>query len=122
MRELNNIEYEWLDLKNYFSSLHPQVGKIYKSGGEVFIKEAGEVDCIRGEDPLISGMKITKQGEVLRLRCCVTFSDVVFFPIPQPLVLEDRQFRYIPLPHRRQKLNLPCLGGITTEAQRRLVK
>lgn len=30
----------------------------------MFIKEAGEIDCIRGEDPLISGMKITKQGEV----------------------------------------------------------
>ncbi|RWS26210.1 hypothetical protein B4U80_05905 [Leptotrombidium deliense] len=41
-------------------------GKIMKNGEEVFIKEAGE-SCIRGEDPLIFGMKITKQASCPRL-------------------------------------------------------
>ncbi|RWS03145.1 hypothetical protein B4U79_08850, partial [Dinothrombium tinctorium] len=41
-------------------------GKIQKNGEEAFIKEAGD-SCIRGEDPLIFGMKITKQASCPRL-------------------------------------------------------
>ncbi|CAG2112019.1 unnamed protein product, partial [Medioppia subpectinata] len=40
-------------------------GKIYRSGDEAFIKEAGE-SCVRGEDPLIFGMKITKHASCPR--------------------------------------------------------
>lgn len=36
-------------------------GKIIRSGDEAYIKEAGE-SCIRGEDPLLYGMKIAKQA------------------------------------------------------------
>ena len=32
------------------------------NGEEVFITEAGQ-NCVRGEDPLKNGMKITKQGK-----------------------------------------------------------
>lgn len=46
---------------NFFSS--PQSGKVLQSGKEAYIKEAGH-SCIRGEDPLIYGMKITKHGKL----------------------------------------------------------
>lgn len=36
-------------------------GKIIRRGEEAYIKEAGE-SCIRGEDPLLYGMKISKQA------------------------------------------------------------
>ncbi|CAN8004115.1 unnamed protein product, partial [Ixodes hexagonus] len=36
-------------------------GKIIRHGEEAYIKEAGE-SCIRGEDPLLYGMKISKQA------------------------------------------------------------
>ncbi|XP_015903977.1 uncharacterized protein [Parasteatoda tepidariorum] len=36
-------------------------GKVLQSGKEAYIKEAG-LSCIRGEDPLIYGMKITKHA------------------------------------------------------------
>lgn len=32
-----------------------------RRGQEAYIKEAGE-SCVRGEDPLLFGMKIAKQG------------------------------------------------------------
>jgi len=41
-------------------------GKIFRSGEEVFIKEAGE-SCIRGEDPQLFGMNITKEAPCPRL-------------------------------------------------------
>ncbi|KAH9389014.1 hypothetical protein TYRP_008366 [Tyrophagus putrescentiae] len=41
-------------------------GKIYKNGDEAHIKEAGEHSCVRGEDPLVFGMKIIKQASCPR--------------------------------------------------------
>lgn len=123
-----------------FHFFHPQVGKIYKSGGEVFIKEAGEVDCIRGEDPLISGMKITKQGEVLFFKLfpqllpqlfflqpivpCLTFPIVFHFLLPQPLVHGDHQYHYTPHPphHLHLNLNLRCQEGTMIESQQQPVQ
>lgn len=43
------------------------VGKVYRNGDEAFIKEAGEHSCVRGEDPLIFGMKIAKQASCPRI-------------------------------------------------------
>jgi hypothetical protein len=37
-------------------------GKLMADGNEVYITEAGQ-NCVRGNDPLVIGMKITKQGE-----------------------------------------------------------
>ncbi|KAH7642800.1 hypothetical protein HUG17_9491 [Dermatophagoides farinae] len=43
-------------------------GKVYRNGDEAYIKEAGEDSCLRGEDedPIIFGMKITKQASCPR--------------------------------------------------------
>jgi hypothetical protein len=41
-------------------------GKINRSGEEAFIKEAGE-SCVRGEDPLLVGMNITKEAPCPRI-------------------------------------------------------
>ncbi|KAI2811489.1 hypothetical protein BLOT_002666 [Blomia tropicalis] len=55
-------------------------GKVYRNGDEAYIKEAGEHNCIRGEDPLIFGMKITKQAS------CPRLSNV---PIKPPINIEQ---------------------------------
>ncbi|XP_023230618.1 uncharacterized protein LOC111630705 [Centruroides sculpturatus] len=54
-------------------------GKILQNGEEAYIKEAGE-SCIRGEDPLIYGMKIMKQAS------CPQLPPVTFVPVNPPWI------------------------------------
>lgn len=53
-------------------------GKIIRSGEEAYIKEAGE-SCIRGESPLLYGMKITKQAS-----CNTPLLSPAYVPAPAP--------------------------------------
>ncbi|KAF8782355.1 hypothetical protein HNY73_012651 [Argiope bruennichi] len=52
-------------------------GKVLRNGEEAFIKEAGD-SCIRGEDPLIYGMKIIKQSS------CPQLAPANFVPMRPP--------------------------------------
>ncbi|GIY78196.1 uncharacterized protein CEXT_619671 [Caerostris extrusa] len=52
-------------------------GKVLRNGEEAFIKEAGD-SCIRGEDPLIYGMKILKQSS------CPQLAPANFVPMRPP--------------------------------------
>lgn len=52
-------------------------GTVLRNGEEAFIKEAGD-SCIRGEDPLIYGMKIVKQSS------CMQIAPATFVPVRPP--------------------------------------
>lgn len=59
-------------------------GKIIRHGEEAYIKEAGE-SCIRGEDPLLYGMKISKQAS------CNALAPAVEPPLRNPVVPPHRK-------------------------------
>ncbi|KFM60337.1 hypothetical protein X975_02466, partial [Stegodyphus mimosarum] len=78
-------------------------GKVLQSGKEAYIKEAGH-SCIRGEDPLIYGMQITKHASCPDLGLSV--SHVPKYPTLGPDNVEDPLYRPVPNdPYWYQKEN-----------------